>query len=192
MFKRHLDSVRQMMRTPACVRGRHAECPHLFGFGTGFNLSKLRPDLGVSLCACDCHASCPVSDDKQLAALLVSVTARTWRESCTCPGADAERSRWEQEGFEPADTDEVWDRSRQRQQSIQEAFDAAKAQAAGKSREQIRELYLAELHARGQQTPQQEALDATVAAIAGNPLPTARIMGRAVIDLVKSFRGIHF
>lgn len=191
MFKRQLDAVRQTMRTPACVRGRHVECPHLFGIGTGFNRSKLRPDLGVSLCSCDCHASCPVSDDKQLAALLVSVAARTWRESCTCPGAEAERSRWEREGFDPTDTDKEWDRSRQRQQSIREAFEAAKEQAAGKSREQVRELYLAELHARGQQPPQREALDATVAAIAGDHRPTARIMGRAVIDLVKSFRGPH-
>jgi hypothetical protein len=164
----------------------------MLAIGTGFSLSKLRPDLGVNLCTCNCHASCPVSDDRQMAALLKTVTVRTWRESCVCPGAPAMRSQWEQDGFEPPDTDELWNQSRQRQQSNREAFDAAKAQAAGKSREQIRELYLAELHARGQRTPPQEALDAAVAAITGNPLPTARIMGQAVIGLAKSFRGPRF
>jgi hypothetical protein len=186
---RHLGAIREARRTGECLRGVHAECPHMLGFGTGFNLSKLRPDLGINLCTCDCHASCPVCDTRQMAALLKTVTVRTWRESCTCLGAAAMRSQWEQDGFEPADTDELWNKSRQRQQANREAFDATRAQAAGKSREQIEELYLAELHARGQQTPPREALNATVAAISGNLLPVARIMGQVVIDLVKSFRG---
>src|SRR5450756_1864041 len=80
MFKRHLDAIRETMRTPACLRGRHAECPHLFGFGGGFNLSRLRPELGAGLCACDCHASCPVTDDERMVSWLASAPARTWHD----------------------------------------------------------------------------------------------------------------
>jgi hypothetical protein len=176
------------MRTVDCVRGLHGGCPHMFGAGGGFNLSRLRPEFGVGLCTCDCHAQCPVSADKRLVGRMITVPARTWLASCTCPGAEAERARWEEEGFGLADLDDLWARSRQRQQSVREAFNAARAQAAGKSREEIRELYLAELRARGQEIPQPEAMDASVAAIAGNPLPAARLMGQAVVGLVKDFR----
>jgi len=189
MFKRHLDAIRETMRTPACLRGRHAECPHLFGFGGGFNLSRLRPELGAGLCACDCHASCPVTDDERMVSWLASAPARTWHDSCTCPGAEAERTAWEQAGVDL--TEDMWDIARKRQQARREAFNAAKAQAAGKSHEQIKEIYLAEMRARDQEIPAPEALNATVAAIGGNPLPSFLAVGRAAVDRVKFFRETH-
>jgi hypothetical protein len=54
--------------------------------------------------------------------------------------------------------------------------------------EAIRELYLTELSARGLKTPSPEALDADVAAIAGDPLPRFRLAGQAVTDIVKLLR----
>lgn len=189
MFKRHSGAIRESMRTPACFRGRHAECPHLFGFGGGFNPVRLRPELGAGLCACDCHASCPVTGDGRIVSWLASTTGKAWHDSCTCPGAAAERVRWEQSGVDL--TADVWDVARQRQQARRAAFSAARARAAGKSREQIKEIYLAELRARNQEIPSPESLDAKVAAIAGNPLPSFLIAGRATVGLVKLFRGPH-
>jgi hypothetical protein len=191
MFKRHRDAVREamreVMRTSACLQERHAECPHLFGLGGGFNPVTLRPEHGASLCTCDCHASCPVTGDERTASRLATTTGKKWHDSCTCPGAAAERARWEQAGVDL--TVDLWDLARQRQQARREAFTAAKAQAAGKSHEQIKEIYLAELRARHQEAPSPEALDATVAAIGGNPLPSLLAAGRATAGLVKFFRG---
>ncbi|HET9081733.1 MAG TPA: hypothetical protein VFO01_14650 [Trebonia sp.] len=198
MFNRRPEEFRQVHRTIACLRDVHAECPHMLSTGGGFNPSWLRPEFGVGLCSCDCHAPCPVSREKRLVSGLGLVTgwatvpARTWLESCTCPGAEAERLRLDQAGYEFPDFDEVAEQARQRHQPRREAFDAARAQAAGKSREQVKELYLAELRARGQETEMpQEALDATVAAIAGDHLTVARLMGRLVVDSVKIFRAAH-
>jgi hypothetical protein len=85
----------------------------------------------------------------------------------------------------------MWDIARQRQQARREAFNAAKAQAASKSHEQIKEIYLAEMRARDQEIPAPEALNATVAAIGGNPLPSFLAVGRAAVDRVKFFRETH-
>jgi hypothetical protein len=85
--------------------------------------------------------------------------------------------------------DAVWAASRQQRQSRQEAFEAARAQAAGKSHEQVKELYLAELRARGLETGvSQDVLDATVAVIIGGRLAVARITVQVLIDSVKRFR----
>ncbi|HEY6791493.1 MAG TPA: hypothetical protein VI365_29695 [Trebonia sp.] len=86
------------------------------------------------------------------------------------------------------DFDERRAEARQRSQSRQEAFLAARSKVAGKSREEIRDLYIAELRARGQEIPSEEALDANVAALTGNYLPTARIVGRAAVEAVKLSR----
>jgi hypothetical protein len=55
--------------------------------------------------------------------------------------------------------------------SRKEAFTAAKARAAGKNREEIRRLYLAELHARNLQIPDDHILDAAVDSIPETPSP---------------------
>jgi hypothetical protein len=75
-------------------------------------------------------------------------------------------------------------------QARREAFDAAKAQAAGKTREQIRDLYMAELRARGLDMPPDQTLDAEVDAIAGYYRPAMRLMGQALRDLPKIVRGM--
>ncbi len=176
------------MRTVACGRGMHAGCPHIFGAVGGFNLRRLRPEFGVGLCPCDCHAPCPLPGGERVAGWLITVPAQAWLESCTCPGAAAERAHWEAGGFGAADLDAVRARHRQRTESVREAFNAAKAQSARKSREEITELYVAELSARNLEIPAPEVLDANIAALAGNPLPSVRLMGRAAVELIKTFR----
>jgi len=128
-----------------------------------------------------------VTGDKRMGSRLAATTSKRWHDSCTCPGAAAGRARWEQAGVDL--TVDVWELARQRQQARREAFNAARAQAAGKSHEQVREIYVAELRARHQEVPAPEALAATVAAIGGNPLPSFLVAGRATVGLVKFFRG---
>ena len=158
----------------ACARGKHAQCPHSISSEWGFNPRRMRLESGTELCPCDCHASCAVLTDRRPAAGMITIPRRTWLESCTCPGAKAARAAQEK-----IPRQRVYRRG---------AFQAAKAQAADKSREEIRELYLAELSARGLKAPSSEALDADVAAIAGDPLPRFRLAGQAATDIVKLVR----
>jgi hypothetical protein len=144
MRNRWADEFERSLRSEACADGRHDECPHLDGFVTGLNPRRLRFESGAGLCKCDCHSSCTVTSSNR-----VAVSVKTWRECCTCPGAAAERVR---------------------RQELESALDAAQAVreiAAGKSREQIKDLYLAELRGRGLTIPE-DFLDAQVDALAGN------------------------
>jgi hypothetical protein len=90
---------------------------------------------------------------------------------------------------------ETWDDARRRSRARKEAFESARARAAGKSRDEIRGIYVAELNARGLKVPGDDVLDATVERIAGNPLPAARLameglaqMGKALNELSRLFR----
>jgi hypothetical protein len=79
-------------------------------------------------------------------------------------------------------------RAERRSRSRKEAFDAARANAPGKSREEVRELYEAELHARGLEIPPEEFLAAEVDAIAGDYRPLMRLMGRKAVNAAKGIR----
>lgn len=188
MASRGSDEFHQGSQTPACLRGGHVECPHGFGSVAGFYRTALTFGDEVVLCTCECHVPCPVSGKRRLLSGLVTVSARTWRDSCTCPGSEAVRAQWERLGYSPLDRGELFTEARRRQQAQREAFDAAKAHSAGKSREEVRELYVAELRARGEEPPDSEALDAAVAAITGNLLPTVRLIGRYYVEAVRHFR----
>jgi hypothetical protein len=93
-------------------------------------------------------------------------------------------------GAEIPDLKEYLAQARRRSQTRREAFDAAKAQAAGKTREQIRDLYAAELRSRRLEMPPGEILDAEMDAITGDYRPGMRLMGRALSDLPKLVQGI--
>ena len=169
MRNRWADQFERIHRSQACLRGEHEECSHLCGFGGGFIPWRLRFEFGAVLCKCECHSSCPVTGPP------AAIPERTWRESCTCPGAEQERQRRAGAGAEFPDFHEYLARSRRRSQTRREAFDAAKAKAADKNREQIRDLYKAELRARGLETPPDEILDAEVDAITGDDSVSFRI-----------------
>jgi hypothetical protein len=137
--------------------------------------------------------SCPVT----ITGRRMTVPMKTWYDSCTCPGAGQARQRLDDAGVNP-DFGARWEESRNRSRARKEAFTAAKAHAAGKSREEIRRLYLAELHARDLQIPADPILDAAIDSIAGNPLPAGRLivhqlttMGKEIHKLTKLFTQGH-
>ena len=99
-----------MDKSPACARDEHGGCAHLAAPGGGFNPRRLRLEVGIGLCPCLCHSTCPVApSDKRM-----TVPFRTWRESCTCPGAEQERRRLDETGADLRDFDERLEERRRR------------------------------------------------------------------------------
>lgn len=136
-------------RAPACVLGTHENCPHLNGYGGGFSLRRLRFEASALLCKCDCHSPCPLSGKRN------AVLERTWRESCTCPGAEDERPRREPAAIQ----------AQRPPQPLHRVVDTVRAKAAGQSPEQIKDLCKAELLAGGLDIPRDEVLDVMVKVI---------------------------
>lgn len=178
----HLDEECRL--TPACRRAAHDDCPHSHGAGGGFNPWRLRFEFGEQLCRCPCHASCPVQYD----ARRLSVSMKAWYTSCTCPGAEVARQRLDDAGIKVRDFDELWEERRRLRSAGREATEATRARADGRSREEIREIYIAERRARNLEVPAESVLDAVVDYITGNPLPAARVLGES---LLQTGKGLH-
>jgi hypothetical protein len=174
------------MQSKYCNQAAHADCPHGFGSGAGFNPRRLRLEAGEVLCRCSCHDACPVTNPKRL-----SVPKKDWYAFCTCVGAAAQRQRLDDAGIEPRDLSELWEERRSRRRAGREAFEATRARAAGLSREEIRQTYIAERRARQLNVPAEPVLDAVVEQIAGNPLPVARLLGERVVQLGKGFHDLY-
>jgi hypothetical protein len=168
------DEFERDYRTPMCGSDEHDECPHAFGLGGGFNPRRFRVEFGSALCACPCHAACPLSDGHR------AVQPSRWRESCSCPGAPAERERQAAAGTQPPDFGEIAEQKREQSRLRREATQAVRVRARGKSRDQIREMLIAERRARGLPVPSDRILEANVEAIMGNYGPAAREVGRGV------------
>jgi hypothetical protein len=161
MGRRQVGNYEHVLPAPACLEGMHEECGHWHGSRGAFNYRRLRHEGFTNLCRCDCHSSCPVSNEKY------TVGDQAWRQSCTCPGAEAMRRMLDEFGTLPfgiRDFREMWAKSRNELQSRREAFKAAQASPAGQDREHLRDLYAAELRARGLKILDDEVLDAAIEA----------------------------
>jgi hypothetical protein len=143
--------------------------------------------LGAILCRCPCHSSCPVTPATGQA----TVSAKSWHSSCTCPGADLTRHRIDEAGAEVLDSGELRDKTKRDIQARSEAFRAAQDRAVGRSREEVRQIYIAELRSRGLPMPSESRLHATVERIMGNPLPSARLAGEYLIQTGRLLHGIN-
>lgn len=163
------DVFERSLRSPACADGTHDDCPHMCGYGGGPNPRRLRLESGVVLCKCECHSSCPVTGKR------TAVPEAEWRESCTCSGTEGERTRRDQ-----ADGSS---------RGYLEALDTARARAAGMSREEVKDVYEAELHSRGLEPPPEPVIDACVEAIARYCGREAGLAGRSLASLAKLLGG---
>ena len=148
--------------------------------GVGFS-PRIRYELTAALCTCSCHSSCPVT-----AARWKTVAVKTWHTSCTCPGSARERQRLDDDSMETFDFADAWQEARQYQRDRKAVYEAVRARAAGRAAE-IRELYFAELNARDMKIPPDPVLDALVERVAGNLLPTVRLVGEGVVKIGKGF-----
>lgn len=182
----------QPPRTLACADAGHQECPHFIGMGGGLNPRLLRLEFGIALCQCSCHRICPLAGTSRW-----SVPFKIWRDSCTCPGADRARQRMAEIG-EPPSFSDVRARQQRDSKARKEAFQAVRRVAAGMGRDEIRELYVTELHSRGLDPPTEPFLTATVEDIAGNPVPGARLvaeglagLGKGVLAMARLLRDVN-
>ena len=189
-----MPDPRTESRTFQCARDQHQTCAHSFGIGGGFNPKRLRLEFGVALCNCSCHASCPLT----LPPRRLTVPEKTWYETCTCPGAAVRRQAMSESGVETPDFGKRWEEARDRSRARKEAASAVRSRIAGRSRAEIRDMYVAELQARELRIPSDVVLDAVVDSLTGNPLPAARLgaesligLGRSLHDVAKLFRQDH-
>ena len=130
------------------------------------------------------NPACPV------AALVTPrpVPVETWYESCTCPGAELTRRPTEEGEWNPGDITRGAEERRRNARARNEAFNAARARAAGKNQDEIRDIYTAELRARGLNAGGGPRTDADVARIAGNPLPMLLLEGKGLVRIGKGVR----
>jgi hypothetical protein len=153
-------------RSRACASDAHRDCGHV-SLAVRRQASPHRLESIVALCRCPCHAACPLAGR-------MPVSLTVWQQLCTCPGAEKQRA-WKEDPDEPwpgakeyreKEQRESWERSQARKQ----AFQAARDTAAGKTRDEIRDLYIAELRARGQEVPPEPFLGADIDLLTGHPL----------------------
>lgn len=185
----------QQPRSDPCVNGMHADCGHLYA--VALSEGDGRVSLSVIRCTCTCHAACP------LASWIWSVPRQVWQEQCTCPGTEQAARKLDEAGSELPDFAEVKRqlhehlktdrRARENRRTARgEAFDAARRRGAGKSREQAREIYVAELRARGVPMPSDLVLDAYADAIARNRSKfTVSYAARVLAELGKDLAEIR-
>lgn len=151
-------------RSSACAAGAHLECGHV-SYAVG-PVPGHRAETRIWLCRCSCHAACPLARRKG------EVPVTVWQQRCVCPGAEQARTA-QDDPRELLPRYEDWWKTyesdqRLRSQARAEAFNAARGAASGKTRDEIRELYIAELRARGQEIPQESFLEATVDSLSGD------------------------
>lgn len=170
-----------------CAHDAHQECGHVNGV---VRMTRPGPRLEstVALCRCSCHAACPLADR-------MPVPLAVWQQLCACPGADKQRE-WKEDPDEPVpgfrEFRENHEReSRERRESHSQAVHAAQAAASGKTRDQVRDLYLTELRARGVDEPRDVILEATLDLLTGHPITAnSRVLlgyGKAAARLAKWF-----
>jgi hypothetical protein len=101
-------------------------------------------------------------------------------------------------GAETPEFGKRWEEARDRSRARKEAASAVRSRTAGRSRAEIRDMYVAELRARELRVPSDVVLDAVVDSLTGNPLPAARLgaesvigLGRSLHDLARLFRQDH-
>lgn len=158
----------------ACAGGEHQECGHV-RVGIRGLLSADRLQSTIVLCECGCHAACPLADR-------APVPLTVWQQLCVCPGGERYHA-WEEDAKEPwPGFGEAWEQARRktvlRTSARREAFRAAQAAANGKTRAQMRDIYLAELRARDQETPPEPFLEIDLDLLTGHRLRAMWKMGK--------------
>ena len=91
---------------------------------------------------------------------------------------------------DPSGPDGLWDKAGRESAARRQAFKAARDRSAGRIREEVREIYLAELRSRYVPVPSDDVLDRAVDRITGGPIVSARQLGEGLIETGKALRGI--
>lgn len=162
-------------RSVACAGDAHLDCGHVRA-AIRTPVSRHRWESTIGLCRCPCHATCPLADR-------YPVTLMVWQQLCACPGAAKQRA-WTEDRDEPGPGATESRKQRQREwhergEARKQAFQAARAAARGKSRDELRDRYITELRARGQEVPPEPFLEPEMDLLSGHPLRGLRKFWRA-------------
>jgi hypothetical protein len=163
-------------RSYDCSLDVHRDCAHRIGLGGGFNPSRRRLEFGEVLCRCSCHSACPLAGQD-------NVSPRDWSDSCSCPGAEREREAEARRGGRPPEFGEILRARRENRQRRHEAINAVRSRSAGRSRQEIRQVLVGELHSRKLDIPTDQVLDSIVDSIAHPPGPLNSV--RLIPDAVR-------
>ncbi len=85
---------------------------------------------------------------------------------------------------------ELWEKAKHQSAARFEAFRSARDRSAGRSREEIRQIYRAELRSRDVPIPSDDAVDRAVERIIGGPAVSARQMGEGLAETGKLLHGM--
>ena len=155
-------------RSIACAGQAHRNCGHVRIAHRRAVVSRHRLVSTITLCSCPCHATCRLADRRPIALTV-------WQQLCACPGAQEQRA-WKDDWDEPRPgvTKESREKTRrewrERDEARKQALRAVRGAARGKTRDELRDLYVAELRARGQEVPPEPFLEADIDFLTGHPL----------------------
>jgi hypothetical protein len=159
----------KLLRSGHCLRDAHQHCPHFSDIEVGVPWRpRPRADHVLTLCECDCHATCPLAGQG-------TAVRAVWLERCACPGA----------GLVQAAERRAEDRRRQ----VGEVLAAARREGRLSSADlesRLREVYLA----RGEAPPPGLAGWARIAAVGTAPRGTRspRLVWMGVRSLARTVR----
>lgn len=152
-------------RSRACAGSAHQVCGHV-SFAIPPEPGRRREST-IVLCRCSCHRACPLARRK------APVSVTVWQLRCSCPGAEDARTSQRDPAEVLPGGEEYWEtyksEQRLRSEARKEAFKATRAAVAGKTRNEVRDLYIAELAARGLEIPREPVLEAAIDMLTGDP-----------------------
>lgn len=152
-------------RSRACAGSAHQVCGHV-SFAIPPRPGRRREST-IVLCRCSCHRACPLARRKG------DVPGTVWQLRCSCPGAEDARTSQGDPGEALPTGDEYREtyksELRLRSEARKETFKATRAAVSGKTRDEVRDLYIAELVARGLEIPREPLLEANIDMLCGGP-----------------------
>jgi hypothetical protein len=153
-----------------CESDDHEDCAHKFGVAASVRGTNSR----AMLCACECHASCPLGE-------LREIPEEEWEATCTCPGSAAGRVGNRQVRAKIASAQE-------RHREVMSSIDLGR----DKTPEQIRALILDAYAQRGWEAPSDsEWLSRITSAGTARRAPGFRVaveLGRTIRSAIVALR----
>lgn len=133
----------------ACSAADHGRCRHSIGMGGGLNPRSRRLEFGIGLCACDCHAECPLSGRD-------NVSPAEWTQACSCAG----RRLAGADATEPPPSFSQFLRDKHVSDArVREVVAEVRSRSAGKSREEMRQELREALRSAGTPMPSDARID---------------------------------
>jgi hypothetical protein len=152
-------------------------------------IGLLRPGMEKTLylCQCSCHAGCDLAAEP-------SAQFEAWLQECSCPGAESAQRSWMEHDRDwerrwpraEVDWGQRWRHARERQAAWNALDDAVRAQATGKTRQEVREILVEQIRDRGLPTLSEPMLEMRLEWIyvGRSPVERAKLLGEVAVGLL--------